>query len=100
MPRNKAKNAEQAEMAKINTNLCLFSREMQHRQSQYNRRDEVTVLSNVIVHKSEIIIYADYNKDSTTMQSVWIEPTTSMIIWRHDKFHLLPVFVVAYVRSE
>ena len=83
MPRNKAKNAEQVETAKMDTNLCLFSREIQYRQSQYNRRDEVTVLSNVIIHKSEVIIYVEDNKDLTTTQSVWIEPMTSTIAWRH-----------------
>ena len=40
--------------AKINTFLCLLSKETQYRQSQCNRKYEVTVLSNVIIHESEV----------------------------------------------
>ena len=44
------------------------------------RKYEVTILSNVIIHKSEVFICTDNNKDSTTIQSALIEHTTSIVI--------------------
>ena len=34
--------------------MCLLYKEAQHTQSQHNRKHEVTVSSNVIVHKNEV----------------------------------------------
>ena len=76
-PRKKAELQSNSKREKMNTFMCFLSREMQHRQSQCKRRDEVTVLSNVIVHKSKVFACTVNNKDSTTMQSVSIEPKTS-----------------------
>ena len=49
--------------------LCLLSKEMQCRQSQYKRKCDVTELANVIIHKVRCLSVQKNNKneDSTTM---------------------------------
>ena len=89
---------------KMSAFLCLLSKEIRQRQSQCHRKYEVTVLSSVIIHESEAFLYVEdnsKNEDSTTTQSVWIEPTTSTATWRvfittqhHAKLNFLVVSVV------